>query len=85
MIEFVDNFQPNECTEFFEVDHKTGLGVGVSLHGDDKVEVVAMPVVVGAGSEYLKVLFPRPRRIVQLVCCVKVFLAADVYHAANIH
>lgn len=80
MVEVVDNFGTDEGTQFLEIDDEACFRVWIPSHGDDKVEVVAVPVLVGTGAKYFEVFLLRPGRVIQLVRCVKVLFSAYVDH-----
>lgn len=80
VIELVYHFPANEGAEALEVHHEACLRVWMTLYGGYKLEIVAMPVFVGTGAKYLRVLLGCPLRIVELVGGVKMFFTGDVDH-----
>lgn len=80
MIEFIHDFPPDHCTEFFKVNHKACIGVRLTFYRDNQLEIVAVPVFIRAGPEHSGVLFLTPRRIVKFMGCVEVFFSGYVEH-----
>lgn len=83
VVELVYYLAADERAQFFEVYHKTGFGIGFSFYGYDKVEIMAVPVLIGAGTEYFGILFGAPGRIIQFMGGVEMFFATDVDHGCK--
>lgn len=84
VVELVYYLVADERAQLFEVYHKTGFGIWFTFYGYNKVEIMAVPVLIGAGTEYFGILFGAPGRIVQFMGGVEMFFATDVDHGANI-
>src|SRR5690606_5280462 len=80
MVDLVDDQSSDQGTQLLQIDHKASLRIRKALHCHDELEVMAMPVDIGARSEYLEILFVRPVRVPKLVGGVEVFFAGDVNH-----
>jgi ADP-L-glycero-D-manno-heptose 6-epimerase len=80
VIEFFRHLIADQGAELLKVDDKSSLGVGIPLHRNDELEIVTVPILICTGTEHLHIFLLGPGRIVQLVCCVEMFLTTDEYH-----
>ena len=73
-------FPTDQRAQLLKVDNKTGIGVWLAFYRNNQIEVVAMPVFVGAWPKNLNVLPFRPGRVIQLVCRIEMLFSTYVDH-----
>ena len=83
VIQFFNNMFLNDDAEFLDIVHKSGVGIWMSFNRNLEGEVMAMPVFIGTTTENGLVLFFTPIGVEQLVSCIKVLDARDVYHPSE--
>jgi hypothetical protein len=82
MVQLIDYFLANQGAELFKIYHEACFGIGLSFHRYNQLEIMPMPVYIGARAEHLCVLLRGPVGVIQLVSCIKMFFPANVYHAS---
>ena len=80
VIELVGDLLSNQSAQLLQIHDKSGLRIRSAFYGHNKVEIVPMPVLIGARAEYFRVPFLAPGRIMKLMGSVEMFLAGYVDH-----
>ncbi len=60
MVDLFNHLAADQQTELLKVRDKPGIGVRSSLDGDDEVEIMSVPVLVGTRSKDLRIFFLTP-------------------------
>jgi len=63
MVKFVDHMFFYDNTQFFNIVHKPGVGVWITLQGNKQFKIMPMPVLIGAFAKYLLIFLPAPCRV----------------------
>src|SRR5690606_3968295 len=80
VIKLIDHFCTNKCTQSLQINNKPCFRVGCTLHRNNQIKIMAMPVIIGTWAKNFNILLLRPYRVIQLMRCVEVFFTGDVEH-----
>ena len=84
VIQLFDHPVFDDRTQVFRIHDEACVRTGYALDRDEKLEVVTVPVLVGALAENLVVLLFAPGRIVQFVCGVEMLDTRKINHGMGL-
>jgi futalosine hydrolase len=83
VIKLINDMFLNNDAELFHIVHKPGIRIGMPLDRYVQGEIMAMPVFIGTTPENGFVLFFGPLGVEQLMSCIKMLDARNVYHPSE--
>ncbi len=83
VIKLIDDMSVHDRPQLFYIEYEAGFGIGNALDRDIQLEIMPVPVLIGASPKHLFVLLPAPAGIIKLVCGIEVFDSCEVDHRVD--
>lgn len=83
VVKLIDDMPVHDRPQLFHIEYETGFGIGYTLDRDIQLEIMPVPMLIGASPEHLFVLLPAPAGIIELVCGIEVFDSCEIDHRVD--
>lgn len=78
MVKHFNNVFLYDLLEHFQVDHKPGIRIGIALNCNIQVEIMTVPVFVGAFAKNSVIFLLAPAWIIKFVSCVEMLFSGYI-------